>query len=89
MHAIATTPHLKLQENAQYGDMLRSGIRTTANYLRKIQMDSKYLVWVCVVRVVTAIIALLISFELATEGKEGWGWFLFAAIMLGCFSIKD
>lgn len=52
-------------------------------------MDSKYLVWVCVVRVVTAIIALLISFELATEGKEGWGWFLFAAIMLGCFSIKD
>jgi len=51
-------------------------------------MDSKYLVWVCVVRVIACIVALLITYGLIMGDKEGWGWFLFAAIMLGCFSVE-
>ena len=44
------------------------------------------LFYVAIARSLVSLSCVIGAAIVAAKGKEGWGWFLFAAIMLGCFS---
>jgi hypothetical protein len=40
-------------------------------------------------RLLASIACTIVSGALAYEGKEGWGWFLFAAVWLGAITASS
>lgn len=39
-------------------------------------------------RLIVAFVCAMASFGLAVRGLDGWGWFLFASLCLGCVTVK-
>lgn len=42
-----------------------------------------------VARIVAACVATICAYQLALDGKDGWGWMIFLALALGCVSIES
>ena len=53
-------------------------------------MNGDYIVFAAVVgRTISACVALAGAAYLANHGKDGWGWLIFAALLIGCFGAKS
>jgi hypothetical protein len=51
-------------------------------------MSSSAIIWVCLIRSLSAIAAIAGAVFLSYHGKEGWGWLVVVALALGTYSLS-
>ncbi len=51
--------------------------------------NNTVLIALVVLRGVSGLAAVLAAAYLCYSGKDGWGWFVFLALCIACFSLKE